>query len=64
MKESVCPICQKQVPSEPGRRTNYFPFCSRRCQMIDLGHWLKGNYTIAGRPLGRDEPQDEGPSDK
>ena len=54
-----CPICKKRVtgrddPREPNR---YFPFCSDRCQLIDLGRWLKGDYQVpaegedeAGRP--------------
>ena len=25
------------------------PFCSARCQMADLGKWLKGEYRVAAR---------------
>ncbi len=39
---SKCPICQAPVEEE------YRPFCSKRCADIDLGRWLKGQYTIAG----------------
>ena len=35
-----CPICGK-----PGGGA-YQPFCSERCQQVDLGRWLKGNYRI------------------
>jgi endogenous inhibitor of DNA gyrase (YacG/DUF329 family) len=35
-----CPICGK--PAAP----QYRPFCSPRCAQIDLGRWLKGNYSI------------------
>lgn len=38
----------------------YTPFCSRRCAEVDLGHWFKENYVIAGRPaedIGNDEDQ-------
>jgi uncharacterized protein len=35
-----CPICGK--PATPRSR----PFCSPRCAQIDLGRWLKGNYSI------------------
>lgn len=28
----------------------YRPFCSERCRMIDLGHWLKGNYRLPEDP--------------
>lgn len=24
----------------------YRPFCCERCRMIDLGHWLKGDYRM------------------
>jgi uncharacterized protein len=25
----------------------YFPFCSERCKLVDLGAWLDGDYRIA-----------------
>ncbi len=38
-----CPICQKPVqPREPE-----FPFCSRRCRVIDLGRWASGGYVVS-----------------
>lgn len=43
-----CPICGK--PAVPV----YHPFCSRRCQLIDLGHWLGGNYKIPDTESDRD----------
>ena len=27
----------------------YFPFCSQRCKLIDLGKWLDGKYAIDGK---------------
>ncbi len=33
-----------------------FPFCSSRCQLVDLGHWLDESYRI---PVV--EPEDEEP---
>lgn len=33
----LCPICQKQV--EWSEKSPYRPFCSKRCQLIDLGEW-------------------------
>ena len=35
-----CPVCGK--PLQPGQR-----FCSERCQRVDLGRWLSGDYAIA-----------------
>lgn len=44
-----CPICKKpvNVASGPGSSTpKYFPFCSERCKLIDLGRWLDGKYQV------------------
>lgn len=32
-----CPTCNKTV--EWNERSPYRPFCSKRCQLIDLGTW-------------------------
>jgi len=32
-----CPTCQKPVIW--GEESPYRPFCSKRCQLIDLGEW-------------------------
>ena len=34
-----CPICHKQV--EWSEQSPYRPFCSKRCQLIDLGEWAE-----------------------
>jgi endogenous inhibitor of DNA gyrase (YacG/DUF329 family) len=46
---SRCPIC--------GRRASpaYQPFCTPRCQEVDLGRWLAGVYRIPGPPRELDE---------
>ena len=38
-----CPVC--------GAATEFRhrPFCSSRCADVDLGRWLSGSYSIAGR---------------
>ena len=56
MSVDRCPICDK--PAEAG----YAPFCSKRCADIDLSRWLKGGYTISGRPAG-DEDEGEAKND-
>ncbi len=38
-----CPECKKQG------QTEFAPFCSKRCQQIDLGRWLNGSYVVPGR---------------
>ncbi|CAL1239162.1 DNA gyrase inhibitor YacG [Candidatus Methylocalor cossyra] len=39
-----CPQCGKAVPWRESEK--YRPFCSERCQLIDLGHWASGSYAI------------------
>ena len=58
MAEARCPQCGK--PAE----ARFAPFCSVRCQRIDLGRWLKGDYLIPGKPdEDRTGPGAPGPSD-
>ena len=35
--EVPCPTCQKPVPWT--QESQFRPFCSKRCQLIDLGEW-------------------------
>ncbi|MBA7640954.1 DNA gyrase inhibitor YacG [subsurface metagenome] len=48
-----CPICRKIVelpPEKQSEETKFFPFCSRRCKLIDLGAWLDAEYKIISKP--------------
>jgi endogenous inhibitor of DNA gyrase (YacG/DUF329 family) len=56
MKEILvaCPICKKKF--------NYYdsdfrPFCSEQCRLIDLGQWLNESYTVPVEKLTEDETQ-------
>jgi len=40
-----CPICNDALP--PRAENPSFPFCSERCRLVDLGHWLEEDYRIA-----------------
>ncbi|AAP95991.1 DNA gyrase inhibitor [[Haemophilus] ducreyi] len=40
-----CPTCAKQVIWDPVSK--YRPFCSERCQLIDLGEWANEEKRIA-----------------
>lgn len=44
MRRIACPSCQQKVPG-PGDNPQ-FPFCSTRCQSVDLGKWLDEGYTV------------------
>ncbi len=52
MKEDLiisCPTCKKS------QRWNdcdeHKPFCSKRCQLIDLGEWANESHAIAGEQV-------------
>lgn len=38
-----CPTCNTLVT----KQDEYFPFCSDRCRLIDLGKWASGGYRIS-----------------
>lgn len=42
--EVPCPVCQKAVPWMAA--SQYRPFCSKRCQLIDLGEWANEEKAI------------------
>ena len=45
MRSYRCSLCEKPVEYE-GPRPSLYPFCSERCKMVDLGKWLREEYTI------------------
>jgi endogenous inhibitor of DNA gyrase (YacG/DUF329 family) len=54
-----CPICKKAVKSTD----SYFPFCSDRCRVIDLGKWSSGSYVISSPVKDAEELIPEGDMD-
>ena len=42
----ACPTCRKQVVRSPEAKAPYFPFCSERCKLLDLGKWLDEEHRI------------------
>lgn len=48
---SPCPICKRPAP----QRARVAPFCSSRCQQIDLGNWLSEAYRVPGDPATAEE---------
>lgn len=49
-----CPTCKKIVTAAGAD----FPFCSDRCQRIDLGKWASGDYKITSPVLDPDLLED------
>ncbi|WP_094751712.1 DNA gyrase inhibitor YacG [Psychromonas sp. CD1] len=41
-----CPTCKKDVNWVESSK--HRPFCSKRCQLIDLGEWANEAHTIKG----------------
>ncbi|MFO0706722.1 MAG: DNA gyrase inhibitor YacG [Nitrospira sp.] len=50
-----CPVCHTATVWDGNR---WRPFCSERCQLIDLGIWAAEEYRLAGRQLGIDTDDD------
>lgn len=50
----TCPTCKKKF--------NYYssefrPFCSEKCRLIDLGQWFMESYTVPVEKLSEEEIQ-------
>ena len=49
-KNVACPQCKKLV--EYSLNNKFRPFCSERCQLIDLGDWANESFRIPdNKPL-------------
>jgi uncharacterized protein len=53
-RQVACPQCKKLI--EYSLSNKFRPFCSERCQLIDLGDWANENYKIPDKkPLEEDD---------
>ena len=43
-----CPLCRSLVQWDGNA---YRPFCSERCQLIDLGQWATEQYRVPGSSI-------------
>ena len=43
-----CPTCNAITP--PRSQNKSYPFCCKRCKMVDLGHWFGESYVLS-RPV-------------
>lgn len=46
-----CPTCKRE--HQATAEVRHRPFCSPRCQLLDLGRWLDEDYRVSD-PLGPD----------
>ena len=44
---SICPACRKWVETSDVAADENFPFCSRRCKLVDLGKWFESEHRIS-----------------
>jgi uncharacterized protein len=54
-----CPYCGKPsslTPDNPSR-----PFCSERCQLMDLGKWASEEYAVPGEKVELETEVNENP---
>jgi endogenous inhibitor of DNA gyrase (YacG/DUF329 family) len=51
-----CPNCRKETTWE---NNPYRPFCSDRCQLIDLGAWTEERYKIPGEAADTTNPAED-----
>ena len=51
-----CPACGRRFEASAGYP--HHPFCSERCQLVDLGAWLNESRRIPGEPA-TDQPMQE-----
>jgi hypothetical protein len=57
-----CPTCQR--PVDWSEASPFRPFCSERCQLIDLGAWIAGKHVIPGEEIPSTADGDEGASER
>lgn len=51
-----CPACRR--PTAVDASNPWRPFCSERCQLLDLGAWLSERHAIPGDPVEPDADRD------
>ena len=42
-----CPMCRGEAVKDGNK---FWPMCSERCQLLDLGKWLGEEYRVAAEP--------------
>ncbi len=64
MPKTDCRSCGKELIYESISELPFFPFCSKRCKLVDLGKWVDEEHRIE-EPLSpdrmgeADEPKSE-----
>jgi len=58
-----CPTCRREIDWSA---SEFRPFCSERCRLIDLGAWLTEKHSIPGdaSDAGTEVPEDPSTHDR
>ena len=56
-----CPTCRRDVEWSPA--SQYRPFCSDRCRLIDLGAWLSEQHKIPDEHAAEDSTVPDSPEE-
>jgi endogenous inhibitor of DNA gyrase (YacG/DUF329 family) len=60
MIQGRCPICSRTYEIAALNDVPPFPFCSKRCRLIDLGRWIDAQYALPGKPASQPPNTDQG----
>jgi len=56
-KTATCPQCRRSFAYDPSDEPAWLPFCCERCQWIDLGRWMAGEYRVSRDILSDNDEQ-------
>ena len=54
-----CPTCRTRVVYEGPGKDEFFPFCSERCKLVDLGKWFDEEHRIPPEPEEQEEQEEQ-----
>lgn len=65
IRPQTCPICDTELMTHAATQSPLFPFCSKRCKLIDLSRWMDGKYAVVEpltperiiEELAKDDPE-------
>ena len=57
----TCAVCEAPLAADAVTESVLYPFCSKRCKLVDLGRWVDGEYRVEEplRPEHLDDLPDE-----
>jgi len=45
-KGEFCRLCGQKLPAQAKEDSLWYPFCSQRCRLLDLGKWFNQKYRL------------------